>query len=45
MIGNFYESVIARMERDVHSPRVDSLLKVLTAMGYTLQIVPQKDVR
>ena len=34
------QSLIARLERGVHSPRVDSLLKVLVPLGYTLQIVP-----
>lgn len=36
------QPVIARMEKDVHSPRVDSLLRVLSSLGYTLQIVPIK---
>lgn len=34
------QPAIARMEKNVHSPQVDSLLKVLVSMGYTLQIVP-----
>lgn len=34
------QPVIARMETSVHSPQIDSLLKVLTPLGYTLQIVP-----
>lgn len=34
------QPVIARMESSVHSPQIDSLLKVLTPLGYTLQIVP-----
>ncbi|MBQ6814872.1 MAG: helix-turn-helix transcriptional regulator [Lachnospiraceae bacterium] len=37
---NLKQPVIARLEKDVHSPRVDSLLKILASMGYTLQIVP-----
>ena len=28
------------MEASVHSPQTDSLLKILTPLGYTLQIVP-----
>lgn len=28
------------MESSVHSPQIDSLLKILTPLGYTLQIVP-----
>lgn len=34
------QPVIARMEASVHSPQIDSLLKILTPLGYTLQIVP-----
>ncbi|MCM1191471.1 MAG: helix-turn-helix transcriptional regulator [Butyrivibrio sp.] len=37
---NVKQPVIARMESSVHSPQVDSLLKILAPMGYTLQIVP-----
>ena len=33
---NVKQPVISRLEKDIHSPRVDSLLRVLTAMGYTL---------
>ena len=33
---------IARMEKNTHSPQIDSMLKVLAPMGYTLQIVPMK---
>lgn len=36
------QPMIARMEKAVHSPRLDSLLKVLVPLGYTLQIVPIK---
>lgn len=36
------QPVIARMEAGIHSPRVDSLLKVLVPMGYTLQIAPRR---
>lgn len=34
------QPVIARMESSVHSPQIDSLLKILTPLGYTIQIVP-----
>lgn len=34
------QPVIARMEAGTHSPQVDSLLKVLVPLGYTLQVVP-----
>lgn len=37
---NLKQPVIARMESSVHSPQINSLLKVLTPLGYTLQIVP-----
>lgn len=37
------QPVIARMEKAVHSPRIDSLLKVLMPLGYTLQIVPMEE--
>lgn len=34
------QPVIARMESSVHSPQINSLLKILTPLGYTLEIVP-----
>ena len=37
---NMKQSTIARMEKSVHSPQVDSMLRVLYPLGYTLQIVP-----
>ena len=40
---NVKQPVIARMEKDVHSPQVDSLLKILIPLGYRLQIVPIDD--
>lgn len=39
-ICNVKQPVIARMESSVHSPQIDSLLKILAPLGYTLQIVP-----
>lgn len=39
---NVKQPVIARMESSVHSPQVDSLLRILMPLGYTLQIVPMK---
>ncbi len=39
---NVKQPVIARMESSVHSPQIDSLLRILTPLGYTLQIVPMK---
>lgn len=37
---NMKQSMIARLEKSMHFPRVDTLLKVLVPMGYTLAIVP-----
>ena len=34
------ERTLARLEKAVHSPQLDSLLRVLVPMGYSLQIVP-----
>ena len=39
-MSNVKQPVIARMEKAVHSPQIDSLLRILTPMGYTLSIVP-----
>lgn len=39
-ICNVKQPVIARLESSVHSPQIDSLLKILLPLGYTLQIVP-----
>lgn len=39
-ICNVKQPVIARMESSVHSSLINSLLKILTPLGYTLQIVP-----
>ena len=39
---NIKQPTIARMEKDTHSPQIDSLLRVLAPLGYTLQIVPMK---
>ena len=37
---NIKQPAIARMEKNVHSPQLNSLLKVLAPLGYTLEIVP-----
>lgn len=39
------QPVIARMEAAAHSPQIDSLLKILAPLGYTLKIVPMKKKR
>ena len=36
------QPTIARLEKSLHSPQLDSMLKVLVPLGYTLQIVPIK---
>lgn len=36
------QPLIARLETGKHSPQVNSLLKILTPLGYTLQITPIK---
>ena len=37
---NVKQPVIARMEKSVHSPQVNSLLRLLAPLGYTLKIAP-----
>lgn len=37
------QPVIARMERGQTSPRIDTVLKVLAALGKTLAVVPLQD--
>lgn len=44
-ICNVKQPVIARLESSVHSPQIDSLLKILVPLGYTLQIVPMGEKR
>ena len=34
------QPTIARLEKNNHSPQLDTLLKVLIPMGYTIEIVP-----
>lgn len=36
------QPAIARMEKGAHSPQLDSILRVLVPLGYTLQVVPVK---
>ena len=38
-MANVKQPLIARLERGKHSPRIDSLLKLLVPLGYTLRIV------
>ena len=37
------QPVIARMESSVHSPQINRLLRILTRLGYTLEIVPMNN--
>lgn len=37
---NVKQPIISRMESSTHSPQIDSLLKILVPLGYTLKIVP-----
>ena len=41
---NLKQSAVARLENMKHSPRVDSLIRILAPLGYTLKIVPISDV-
>ena len=34
------QPVIARLEKAVHSPQVNTLMKILKPLGYTLSIIP-----
>lgn len=38
------QPLIARMEKSIHSPQVDSILKILLRLGYTLKIVPLSEM-
>ncbi len=34
------QPVLSRLEKSVHSPQVDTIIKVLKPLGYTLAVVP-----
>jgi predicted transcriptional regulator len=36
------QPVIARLERAAHSPQINTLLRVLAPLGYTLKVVPRE---
>jgi ribosome-binding protein aMBF1 (putative translation factor) len=38
------QPVIARLEKATHSPQVNTILRVLKPLGYTLAVVPEKRV-
>lgn len=39
------QPVIARLESSAHSPQINSLLRVLKPLGYTLAVVPDMDIK
>jgi len=39
------QPVIARLESAVHSPQVNSIIKILKPLGYTLAVVKEKEVK
>ena len=36
------QPVISRLEKSVHSPQVDTIIKILKPLGYTLAVVPDQ---
>lgn len=42
-ITGLKQSVIARVEKGVHSPCISTLVKILTPIGYTIKVVPLKN--
>lgn len=41
--ANVKQSQIARLEKAVHSPQINSLLKILLPLGYTLKVSKIKE--
>ena len=39
------QSAIARIERLKNSPRIDTMMKLLYSMGYTLKVVPLDETK
>lgn len=39
------QPVIARIEKSIHSPQTNTLIKLLYPMGYTLRVVPLEKVQ
>lgn len=44
-LSGIKQPAIARLEKRVNSPTVDTLMKLLFSMGYTLKVVPLEDVK
>lgn len=43
-LSGIKQPAIARIENHANSPQIDTLIKILNSLGYTIQIVPiQKD--
>ena len=38
------QPVIARFESAVHSPQINSMIRILKPLGYTLAIVPDREI-
>jgi transcriptional regulator with XRE-family HTH domain len=38
------QPVIARFESAVHSPQINSMIRILKPLGYTLEIVPDREI-
>lgn len=43
-ISGIKQSSIARLEKLKSTPQIDTLFKILTPMGYTLTIVPKREL-
>ena len=43
-ISGIKQPAIARIEKLKGSPRVDTLMKLLNSIGYTLRVVPLADI-
>ena len=39
------QPVIARLERAMHSPQINSMIRILKQLGYTLAIVPDRQTQ
>ena len=37
------QPVISRLEKSVHSPQVDTIIRILKPLGYTLAVVPERE--
>lgn len=37
------QPVIARIERAIHSPQINSIIKILKPLGYTLAVIKEKE--